>query len=403
LLGLVAPLSAGEWTRFRGPNGSGVSRTTTLPAQWTDKDIRWKVALPGRGHSSPVLRGKRILVTSGDEKTGTRMVVCLNADDGRQLWQRNFPAAVSGKHADNSLASATPAVDDSRVYVAWGNAREYLVIALEHTGREVWRTDLGPFRAGHGFGPSPIVHDGLVVLANDQDGSSCVVALEGVTGKVRWRIPRRSKSSYATPCVFHPKGRPAELIFVSYEHGISAHDPATGKVNWERDIFSKDNVECAIASPIVADDLVIGTSGWLDATYETLALRPYDPLKRSAPVYRVERLAPLVPTPLVKDSLLFLWNDRGVVACVDVQTGALHWRERVPGSFYASPVCAGDMLINLSREGEAVVIAAGKQFQLLARNALGEGSHSTPALADGRMYVRTFTHLMCIGGKTETK
>jgi outer membrane protein assembly factor BamB len=394
--------NAQEWTRFRGPNGSGISRATTLPTQWTDKDLNWKIKLPGRGHSSPVLWGERIFVTSGDEKTGARTLVCLNTN-GQHLWKREFPGMVSGKHEDNSFASATPAVDERHVYVAWGNAKEYLVIALDHAGNEVWRIDLGPFRAGHGFGPSPIVHDDLVVLANDQDGASSAVALACATGKVSWRVPRRSKSSYATPCVYRPKGRPAELIFVSYEHGITALDPATGRIKWERDIFSKDHVECTIASPIVAGNLVIGTSGWMGVKYETVALRPYDSTKGKEPVYRVERLAPLVPTPLVKDDLLFLWHDRGVVACADVRTGELHWRERVPGSFYGSPVCAGDKLYCLSREGEAVVVAAKKQFQLLARNPLGEGSHSTPALAGGRMYLRTFTHLMSVGGNRQAK
>jgi len=407
-LGVILTLSAQaacaeNWPRFRGPNGAGVSNTVTIPVRWTAKDYNWKIKLPGRGHSSPVVWGKRLFVTSGDDKTGVRTVLCLHADDGRQLWTRDFPGAVSGRHEDNSFASATPAVDERHVYVAWGNAKEYLVAALDHDGAEIWRTDLGPFRAGHGFGPSPIVHDDLVVLANDQDGASSAVALERATGKLRWKVPRRSKSSYATPCVFQPCGRPAELIFVSWEHGITALDPATGRTRWERDIFSKGHMECTIASPIVAGDLVIGTSGWLGVKYETVAVRPYGNAKATESRYRLERLAPLVPTPLVKNDLLFLWNDRGVIACADVRTGELHWRERAPGSFYGSPVCAGDKLYCISREGEVVVVAANKQFQLLARNPLGEGSHSTPAIAGGRMFLRTFTHLISIGGKAQTK
>lgn len=399
ILLLPAELSAQEWRRFRGPNGSGIS-SANLPIRWTENDLNWKVKLPGRGHSAPVLWGRRIFVTSGDDKTGVRMLICLDAKDGKQIWRKEFPGAVSGKHEDNSFASATPAVDERHVYVSWANPKEYLVIAVDHAGKEIWRRDLGPFRSGHGFGSSPIVHEDVVIVPNDQDGASSAIALEAATGNVRWKVPRKSKSSFATPCVFKPKNKPAEVIFCSYEHGLTAVDPASGKINWESDIFAKGHVESTIASPIVAGDFVLGTSGWLGVNYETVAVRPYSPgPKKTDLVYRMDKVAPLVPTPLVKDDLLFLWNDRGVVTCASARTGAIFWKERVPGTYYGSPVCAGGKLYCMSREGEVVVLAASKKFQLLARNPLGEGSHSTPAIANGTMYLRTFGDLTAIGNK----
>ncbi|HMF18715.1 MAG TPA: PQQ-binding-like beta-propeller repeat protein [Gemmataceae bacterium] len=397
LLSCTAASSAQEWTRFRGPNGSGIS-SANLPVRWTEKDFNWKVKLPGRGHSAPVLWGQRIFVTSGDDKTGLRILLCLDARDGKQLWRKDFPGPLSGKHEDNSFASATPAVDDRHVYVSWANAREYLVIALDHAGKEIWRVDLGPFRSGHGFGASPIVYEDLVIVANDQDGDSSVLALQRTTGDVRWKVPRKSKSSFATPCVFKPNGKPAEVIFCCYEHGLTAIDPATGKITWERDVFAKGHIESTIASPIVSGDFVLGTCGWLGVNYETVAVRPYSPNpKKSDTVYRMEKIAPLVPTPLVKDDLLFLWNDRGVVTCANLKTGEVFWKERVPGSYYGSPVCAGDKLYCMSREGEVVVLAAARKFRLLGRNLLGEGSHSTPAIVGRTMYLRTFSHLISIG------
>jgi outer membrane protein assembly factor BamB len=395
---LCAPaLSAQEWTRFRGPNSSGLG-SANLPVRWTEKDFAWKVPLPGRGHSAPVLWGRRIFVTSGDDKTGLRHLVCLDAREGKQLWQKDFPGPVSGKHQDNSFASATPAVDERRVYVSWANAREYLVIALDHDGKQKWRVDLGPFRSGHGFGASPIVHEDLLIVPNDQDGDSSAIALDCATGKPRWKLPRKSKSSFATPCIYKPQGKPAEVIFCSYEHGLTAVDPASGKINWESDIFAKGHMETTIASPIVAGDFILGTCGWLGVNYETVAVRPYSgAAKKTDTVYRMEKVAPLVPTPLVKDDLLFLWNDRGVVTCASVKTGAIFWKERVPGSYYGSPVCAAGKLYCMSREGDVVVLAAARKFQHLARNPLGEGSHSTPAIAGGTMYLRTFSHLIALG------
>jgi outer membrane protein assembly factor BamB len=399
LIGLLwtAGVPAQEWTRFRGPNGSGVSAATTFPLRWTEKDHLWKVDLPGVGHSSPVLWGERLFVTCGEEKTGQRIVVCLRATDGNQLWSRTFAGEAHRKHADNSFASATPAVDERHVYVCWGSPRDHVVMALDHDGKDVWSVDLGPYRTGHGFGVSPIVHDGLLIVPNDQDGTSNVMALDCGTGKERWRAGRKSKTIYATPCVYQPRGQSAELIFTSWEQGITSIDPKTGRTNWERDVFSKGHVESPIGSPIIAGDLVLGTCGWLGVKKEVVAIRPRDDGEKAQPVYRIDRAAPLVLTPLVKDELLFLWSDEGLVTCADASTGEVHWRERVPGTYYGSPVWVGKHLYCMSRDGEVLVLAAAKQYAQVARNPLGEGSHSTPAVAGGKMYLRTFSHLICVG------
>jgi outer membrane protein assembly factor BamB len=402
LLFFVPPRDAAgqEWPRFRGPNGSGVS-DAILPVRWTDKDVNWKVKLPGTGHSSPVLWGDRIFVTCAEEDTGKRLLLCLRAGDGERLWSRSFDGVKHGKHPDNSFASSTPAVDARRVYVCWGGPKDFLVAALDHDGKEAWRVDLGTFRAGHGFGPSPIVQEDLLVIPNDQDGKSSLVGLECDSGKLRWRVPRHSKATYTTPCVYQPKGRPAELIFSNYEHGLTSIDPKSGQKNWEIDVFDKGHVETGIGSPVVAGDLVLGTCGWLGVRQEVVAVRPPAAAAggKAKEVYRLTRAAPLCTTPLVVGDLLFLWSDNGMVTCADLATGQVHWRERVNGSYYASPVCAGKYLYNVSREGEMVVLAAATRFEEVGRNPLGEGSHSTPAVAGGRLYVRTFTQLLSVGGK----
>jgi outer membrane protein assembly factor BamB len=400
-LPLFLPRATGEeWSRFRGPNGSGVS-THPVPVKWTEKDFNWRVRLAGVGHSSPVLWGDRIFVTSGDEKTGERVVQCLRSSDGRERWSRRFVGTHHRKHSDNSFATATPAVDSRHVYLAWASPKDFLVVALDHDGREIWRADLGTYRAGHGFGASPVVHKGLVIVPNDQDGPSSLVALDATTGKVRWKVPRKGKSSYTTPCVYRSPGGATELIFTNWEHGITSINPETGKLNWEADVFDRGHVETAIGSPVVAGDLVLGGCGWLGVRQEVVAIRPSErgEGQRIKEVYRIARSAPLCTTPLVKDDLLFLWSDSGMVTCADVRTGKIHWRERVAGSYYSSPVCAGEHIYNISRSGEVVVLAASKRFEMAGRNPAGEGSHATPAVADGRLYVRTFGHLLSISGK----
>ncbi|MEQ8785467.1 MAG: PQQ-binding-like beta-propeller repeat protein [Pirellulaceae bacterium] len=388
---------AQEWTRFRGPNGSGVGRMKRPPITWSEDDYKWKVTLPGVGHSSPVLWGGKLFVTSGDEQSGARYVLGLDAESGRELWRREFPAAHHGKHKLNSFASPTPTVDAARVYVAWGAPEQLIVLALDHQGEEQWRVDLGPFKSGHGFGVSLILHDGLLIVPNEQQGDSSLVALEADSGKLRWRVPRDSKVAYSTPCLL-PREGGHDLIFTTWEYGVSGHDPQTGAMRWQADLFDKSHVETSIGSPITAGGLVLGLSGWLGHGEQLIAVRVDEENGEPKPreVYRIERGAPLCTTPLVVGDLLFLWADEGVVTCADAQTGEVHWRRRVGGTYYSSPIAVGGCVYNLSVDGEVVVLAASTEFKELARNDLGESSHATPAVADGVMYLRTFTQLFAL-------
>lgn len=387
-----------HWDRFRGPNGSGVSSATSIPAKWRDEDFNWKLKLPGIGHSSPVVWGNKVFVTSGDPESGTRTILCVDTA-GKERWRSEFPAAKHEIHVHNSFASATPAVDAGRVYVAWGTPDELAIMALDHLGGLVWRADLGPFKAGHGFGASPIVHGNLLIVPNDQGGESVLVGMNRFTGDVMWRVPRESQTSYATPCVYRRPSGDYDLVFTNWNHGITAIDPLEGRTTWEGDVFDRGHIECAIASPIVADGVVFATAGWLGVKNEVVAVRPAVDGASVEELFRIERSAPLVPTPLAVDGLLFLWDDVGIVTCADVTSGEIYWKQRVGGSYYGSPVWVGGRLYAVSIDGEVCVLAASPTFRVLARNQLGEGSHSTPAVAGGRMYIRTFSHLISVGGR----
>ena len=159
----------GDWSRFRGPNGSGISSATTVPTRWTEKDYNWKVTLPGAGHSSPVVWERRIFVTCGDPDSGKRMILCLDAATGRTLWQRDYESKTFRQNGDNSYATATPAADAAGVVVTWTTPDEVVLLALDNAGRETWRRNLGKFVCIHGSGASPIIVDDLVVLDNDQE------------------------------------------------------------------------------------------------------------------------------------------------------------------------------------------------------------------------------------------
>lgn len=397
------PATAQEWTRFRGPNGTGVCEAPKLPVTWTDQDYAWKVELPGTGASSPVIWGERLFVASANDKTGARMLTAYQTSDGKQLWNREFESATHKKHKKNTFASGTPAVDAKHVYFCWGTPTEYLLVALDHDGKEVWRYDLGPFRGGHGQGSSPIVFEDMVVLGNDQEGESYLLALDAATGKVRWKLSRKSKqSTYSTPCVYQPKGQDPQLIFSSWELGITGVDARTGAQLWEYDGFDLSKGR-AISSPVVYRDTIIATCGFYTDKKAALAVRPGQ-LAGSKPatveeVYRLERAVPHIPSPIVYKDRLYLWADNGIVSCHRAADGEQVWQERIGGNYFSSPVCISGRLYGLSEDGEVVVLATGDEFQQLGTTDLGEPSRSTPAVAGGTLYLRTMTHLMALKGK----
>jgi outer membrane protein assembly factor BamB len=393
-----------EWTRFRGPNGSGISQATTIPVQWTAKDYRWNVKLPGVGHSSPVIWGDRVFVTSATEADATQIVLCLRTTDGSQVWRREFPSTTYRKNAAAAFASATPALDSERVYVAWATPTEYIVLALsQKDGSDVWRRDLGPFASEHGFGASPIVWKDLVIVPNDQDKVSFVAALDCKTGQSRWQAKRQTaKASFSTPCLFEPKDGKPQLILSSWSHGLTSLDPETGKQIWDLPVFHNNRI---VGSPMIAEGLIFAAAGVGGGGREMVAVQPGDPDRsvEAKVAYKVQGLIPYVPTPVAKGTLLFLWRDNGVVACIDAPTGKRLWEERVGGEYFGSPVRVGDRLYCISKSGEMVVLAAADRYQLLARVPLGEKSHATPAVADGVMYLRTISHLMALGGASAPK
>ena len=396
LVTLLMALSAGnvssqEWTRFRGPNGSGESEVTTLPAVWTDADYNWKIELPGVGHSSPVLWGPRIFLTSAIDQGRTRLLLCLDAADGREVWRKEFPGESHSIHVQNSFASSSAVVDADRVYLLLVTPEHYRVVAFTHSGQEAWTADLGPFASQHGFGTSPILHDGMLIANNDQDGESFLFALNCRDGKEIWRAARRTAVvAYSTPCVYRAPGGTSEIIFNSEAHGISSIDPRDGKTNWELGVFDKRSV----SSPIVVAGLVFGSCGSGGGGNYVVGVRPG---RSPEEVFRFEKQAPYVPTSVARGNLLFLWGDNGIVSCVEVPTGSLIWQKRVGGNFSSSPVRGGDYVYCVSVEGDVVVLAAKGEYELLGRMPLGEVCRSTPAIAGGRLYLRTQSHLYSLG------
>lgn len=399
---LLGEAAAQEWTRFRGPNGTGVSETKGIPLTWTEKDFRWRVEIPGQGHSQPVIWGEKIFVQSASKDEGKeRMLYCLNKADGKELWSKKLTLPTHKPGNKNSgFANASPAVDADRVYACFVSADQFIVMALDHAGKELWKENLGPFKSQHGHGASPMIYENKLIVANDQDGPSFIVAFDLKTGKTVWKCPRRGveqNTAYGTPQILERKGQPPLLLTTSFAHGISALDPKTGTMLWEAKVFDKRSV----SSPTVVGDLVFGScgSGGGGNFVAAVKLGGKGDVTATHLAYTIRKAAPYVPTPLTLGDRLYLVSDDGIASAVEAATGRIIWSERIGSGFFSSPVLIDGKIYIPSTGGEMVVFATGDEFKVLARNPLSEGSDSTPCVDGDRLYVKTFSHLVCLGGK----
>jgi outer membrane protein assembly factor BamB len=388
--------NAENWDRFRGPNGAGQSDATGIPSQWKPENILWRQPLANVGHSSPVVWDDRLFLLSAENETGTQIVHAFDAITGEPIWERRMEAGVHPFNGLNSMASSTPAVDAEHLYVMWLADGRVRLAAFTHDGEEAWQRDIGAFKEEHGFGKSPVVVDGVVWVANDNDGESAIVAVDGKTGDTRYTIPRPSGTTpFASPCLLDPAAPNKLLLTLSTASGLSAIDPETGKVAWQG--LNEQIPLRTVASPIVAGGMVIvacgqgGNGKWL------VAARPGDAIHEPQEMYRLDKNVPNVPTPVVAGDLLFLWHDRGVVSCHEVATGKQIWRERVGGDFHSSPIRIGERIMGVSRQGEAIVMAADRKFELLGRNNVDDLVVATPAVSNNRLYIRGESAVVCIG------
>lgn len=394
---------AQNWTRFRGNNGAGISDITGLPTVWSPGDFAWNIELPGTGHSAPVIWGDNLFVTSADEEGAVRYLFCLDAATGEEKWSRTTGGNRSRKHAKSSWASSTPATDGERVYVAFADKEDFTLDAYDFEGNLVWRRNLGNYESQHGLGASPIVFEDMVIMPNDQDGPSSIVALDARTGRTRWSTLRSfqdRKTSYSTPIVIQLPGEEPQLICVSGVMGITSLNPYTGHMNWMTGKFPLRTV----ASPVYGDGLIMASCGQ-GGRYGVLQIAvdasdPSDASKQRI-VWERKRQLPYVPTPVIYEGHLYEWGDEGIVSCVELKTGKSVWTKRIGGNYSSSPVCVDGKLYGVSEDGEVVVVAASTEFKLYGKTPLGDPSHSTPAVANGRLYLRTFHRLACLEARNE--
>ncbi len=388
-------VSAQEWTRFRGPDGSGSSAAGGFPDHFGEGDFAWKVALPGPGIASPVLWGSRLFLTSETAEAGKRVVLAFDAASGRELWRVEDRFSVYGQHQFNSFASSTPCVDGERLYLAWTSGGNLQVMALSHEGKALWTRDLGAYGEEHGSGSSPVLAGGVLVVPKDNvGGESFIAGLKPSDGTVVWKHARQSvRTPFSTPLVFRQADGREAVVLTGNPQALTCLDAADGRVLWE--VENPSPTDRAVGSPTLAGGICFMTMGQGGTGKASVAVRVSE--AKPSILWQRSKGLPYVPSALGDGKRIYLLGDGGVLTCLRAEDGTEVYSERVfADKVYSSPVMAGDRIYCTGRSGEVAVVAAGDTFRKLGEGQLGAASDATPAIAGGRLFFRSKTHLLCL-------
>ncbi|HET9714300.1 MAG TPA: PQQ-binding-like beta-propeller repeat protein [Pyrinomonadaceae bacterium] len=419
-------VSAGNWPQWRGPDGSGISNEKNLPSEWSPtKNIKWKTPIEGRSHSSPIVWGNRIFLTTavegaevpgakavkhqidgkdfvhpdsvGANKKHTFKVIALDRESGKIVWQQTAweGTPFDDRHRKSSYAASTPTTDGKMVYAFFGTEGLY---AYDFKGKLVWKAQLGNIGTlGMGAATSPILFDNLVIVQADEENatSSFIVALDKKTGKEVWKTPRKIQVSWCTPLLVRTATR-TELI-TSGTEAVIAYDPATGKELWRHKGLDSN----AIPSPVANNEMAYFVAGFPTKITYAIRLGQNGDLTGTPNVsWKYEKGTAYVPSPILYGDYLYLTTDRGILTALDAKTGEVKYeggRIPIPATFTASPVAFEGKILMTSEDGDTFLIKAGPKHEILGTNSVGEAVYASPAIADGRIFIRGEKNLYCIG------
>jgi outer membrane protein assembly factor BamB len=431
LVALAALGSDSNWPQFRGPSGGGIG-TGSPPQEWNGelgKNIRWKTEIPGLGHSSPIVWGDRIFVTSAVPATGeptlklglygdikpvegeeaqSLNVYCLDRNSGKILWRRTAASGLPKikRHPKSTHANPTPATDGEHLVLLFGSEG---LFTFDFNGKLLWKKDFGVLDSGYylvpeaqwGFASSPIVHDGMVIVQADVQKNSFLAALDVITGKELWRTPRNDVPTFSTPAVGPYTGGGAsrfQVVVNGWKH-IGGYDLRTGKELWRL----RGGGDIPVPTPAFLDGLIVVTNahGSMRPIYAIRTDAAGDITgNRTGIAWSNDRAGNYMQTPLLHGGLGYFCLDNGVLSVYQLVSGERLYQQRLGGGtsgFTSSPVSAGDRLYVTNEDGRTYVLAMGREYKLLAENELGETVMATPAISDGILYIRGRKHLFAVG------
>ncbi|MCG8598780.1 MAG: PQQ-like beta-propeller repeat protein [Verrucomicrobiales bacterium] len=408
-LSLLTPLSlsADDWPSWRGPDHSGSRGGEGYPTEWTLETVQWKIPLPGKGASVPIVLGDRIYVTTPDE--GIDSVIALDFD-GKKVWETKFGEERPAKHKELGTSSnSSPVTDGKGVYVYFKSGT---FAALEMDGTVRWKRnlveDFGPQELYWDQGSSPVIVGDLLILPRLHAGNSWVAGFDVATGEIRWKternyeVPAENDNGYTTPVPIRHEDRDAVLIWCS-DH-VTAYAADTGELLWSCGGFNPEGTKLwpHIATPVVVDDIAVipvGRDDRKQASVHAIRLGGEGDVTDTHRLWNTDDFGVYVASPVAYEGMVYLLRHKGGLVAVDPETGKPHWEEAFPraaDAYYASPVIAGGILYAAREDGVVFAARVGEKFELLSETAMGEQILATPVPFDGKLLLRGEKHLFCV-------
>lgn len=404
-------IRADDWPNWRGPTNDGISKETGLPASFSlTKNLAWKFDLPGKGSSTPIVWKDRIFLTLAE---GKDLVLLCIGTDGKQIWKSNISTAQRGavRKDEGNDASATPSTDGKHIFVYVGTGD---MACFDFEGKEIWKFNAqkryGNFSIQHGMHITPLLHENRLYFALLTNGGHWVVAVDKATGNEVWKVARKtdavdeSREAYTSPVLWR-NGKELNLVVLGCDY-TTGHQLSDGKEVWRLGDLNPKNSSAhrIIASPVASgDDLVVPTCRGLVVV--ALKQGAAGTIKTGSPMeqWRILKGSPDVPSPLIHDGLVYLQRENGTLICLEAKTGKQVYEKLLKQERYrASPIYADGKIYTIGRDsGTISVVKAGPKFELLATNQFADDFTASPAVSNGRIYLRGFKSLYAIseGGK----
>lgn len=377
-----------DWPWWRGYQRDASATGAQAPIHWSaTSNVAWKISVPGQGHSSPIIVGSRVFLTTADEQAQTQSLLCLDAQSGELLWNKVVSKrGFMPKHANNSHASATPASDGRRIFTVFLNHDRLLVNAFDLEGELLWTNSLAPFGlapAHEGYGSSPVLFGNHIIVNADNRLKGKLVAIERATGRIAWSVDRRSLGSFASPSINQSSGR--WQLIISGTGWVDAYAPSNGKQLWS----CRGTAEATANTVAVSDRFALASGGAPEREMLCVRTDGQGDVTASHAVWRTSKGITYVPSPLHFQNRFYVLTDNGILQCLEDSTGKEIWSQRLGGSFKASLIRQGNHLYSTSEDGRTYVVQVGDEYKLLATNKLPEGSFATPAISRDSIYLRT--------------
>jgi outer membrane protein assembly factor BamB len=434
-------VSADDWPAWRGSTGMGLSSEKTLPQKWGAKEnVVWRVPLPDRGNSTPVVWQDRLFITQATEKDHRRTVMCFARTDGKLLWQAGVTYAEHDPtNAQNPFCAASPVVDGERVIAYFGSAGVY---CFDLNGNELWHRDLGKADSWHGSGSSPVLYQNLCFVNAGPGSNSLLVACDKKTGEIAWKIvppkptpprfgagfallqapPQPSTrpeafagagmtgdfsgaggfaGSWSTPLIFHQNDHDELIVVHSFQ--VSSYEPLTGKEIWS----CKGLPQQVFTSPVISDNILVASGHVTPSGTQLIAVKigGSGDVTDSTRLWQIKVPKEAVGSPVIANGQVYLATDSGFIVCIELTTGKILWQKRLsedPGTrgSWSSPILANDMLLVPNQVGQVFLFKLSPQFEPIGVNSIGaETTCSSLAIANGQIFLRTYEALWCLGAK----